>query len=101
MFRFTFNRFRLTMAFMALVVLCIVPMAATTLAQDATVSASMTKDGIPTLVGTNGNTLYTFAPDQGAGVSTCYDECAQEWPPLTIAAGEQPVVTDGIPGVVA
>lgn len=28
-----------------------------------------------------GRTLYVFTPDNG-GASTCYDQCAQAWPPL-------------------
>ncbi|MCH7230357.1 hypothetical protein L0U85_05725 [Glycomyces sp. L485] len=30
----------------------------------------------------DGMTLYLFTPDEG-GESTCYDECAEAWPPLT------------------
>ena len=33
------------------------------------------------LVGTDGLTLYRFAPDE-MGESTCYDQCAENWPPL-------------------
>lgn len=33
-----------------------------------------------------GRTLYVFTPDE-AGPSTCYDDCAQVWPPLA-ADGE-------------
>ena len=33
------------------------------------------------LVGTDGMTLYRFAPDE-MGESTCYDDCATNWPPL-------------------
>lgn len=33
-----------------------------------------------------GNTLYAFLPDE-QGPSTCYDDCAANWPPLT-ARGE-------------
>ncbi len=35
------------------------------------------------LVGTNGMTLYRFAPDE-MGESTCYDQCAENWPPLLV-----------------
>ena len=38
------------------------------------------------LVGADGRTLYLFTPDT-AGESTCYDECATNWPPL-LADGE-------------
>jgi len=37
------------------------------------------------LVGPDGYTLYMFDPDErGAGSSTCYDDCADNWPPLTV-----------------
>ena len=36
------------------------------------------------LVGPDGMTLYMFDQDtNGAGASSCYDSCAQTWPPLT------------------
>ena len=38
------------------------------------------------LSGEKGRTLYTFKKDE-AGVSNCYDACAQKWPPV-IAAGK-------------
>lgn len=43
------------------------------------------------LVDGTGRTLYLFVPD-AQGDSTCYDECEQNWPPLT---GE-PVAGEGI-----
>ena len=43
-----------------------------------------TSDGM--LIGPNGHTVYTFAKDSAnAGTSACYDQCAQNWPPLTAA----------------
>ena len=42
-----------------------------------------TENGI--LVGTNNMTLYTFDNDQaGSGKSTCYGDCAINWPPLLV-----------------
>lgn len=35
------------------------------------------------LVGGDGTTLYMFDPDE-QGASTCYDECADNWPPVTV-----------------
>jgi predicted lipoprotein with Yx(FWY)xxD motif len=35
------------------------------------------------LVDANGMTLYTFSADTD-GSSTCYDQCATNWPPLTV-----------------
>jgi len=44
-----------------------------------------------------GKTLYVFVPDD-AGDSTCYDDCATAWPPLTVegtpGAGEGLAATD-------
>lgn len=45
-------------------------------------------DGV--LTGVNGKTLYTFDKDEiGSGKSTCYDACAANWPPFTVAEGEK------------
>ncbi|WP_245606949.1 COG4315 family predicted lipoprotein [Simplicispira psychrophila] len=42
------------------------------------------------LIGPNGHTVYTFARDSSnAGTSACYDQCAQNWPPLTAAPTAQ------------
>lgn len=38
------------------------------------------------MVGANGHTLYAFTKDP-AGESTCFDACAQAWPPLTVEDG--------------
>jgi predicted lipoprotein with Yx(FWY)xxD motif len=42
------------------------------------------------LVDGDGNTLYLFMPDEGGGESTCYDDCAANWPPFEgeASAGE-------------
>lgn len=40
----------------------------------------------PILTDARGNTLYAFLPDE-QGPSTCYDDCAANWPPL-MARGE-------------
>ncbi|WP_135852704.1 COG4315 family predicted lipoprotein [Halorussus salinus] len=42
-----------------------------------------------------GMTLYRFTQDEG-GESTCYDQCAEAWPPLTVE--ESPTVPDGLVG---
>ena len=39
------------------------------------------------LVDGEGRTLYMFVPDEESGEPTCYDQCAEAWPPL-IAEGE-------------
>lgn len=50
------------------------------------------------LVGSNGMTLYVFAKDE-PGASSCVDQCAANWPPLTVAEGERPTLAAGIPGM--
>ena len=47
------------------------------------------------LVGTNGMTLYLFTMDE-ENTSNCYDQCADNWPPLLIQAGEVPVPGFGV-----
>lgn len=51
------------------------------------------------LVAANGKTLYAFAADT-ANTSACYDACAQNWSPLTIASGE-PVAPADLKGKLA
>ncbi len=41
------------------------------------------------LTSADGMTLYTFDKDQG-GKSTCYDKCAEKWPPLLAPEGAAP-----------
>lgn len=51
------------------------------------------------LVGANGMTLYVFAKDE-PGASSCVDQCAANWPPLTVGTNQQPTVGDGVNGEV-
>ncbi len=46
------------------------------------------------LVDGEGRTLYMFQPDEATGEPTCYDQCAENWPPL-VADGE-PTVGEGL-----
>ena len=39
------------------------------------------------LVDGEGRTLYMFVPDEETGEPTCYEQCAENWPPL-VAEGE-------------
>jgi predicted lipoprotein with Yx(FWY)xxD motif len=48
---------------------------------DVTVSTASTDLGT-VLVDADGMTLYLFDPD-AQGASSCYDDCAANWPPLT------------------
>jgi len=52
------------------------------------------------LVGPNGMTLYFFTVDE-EGASNCYDQCAENWPPLLVQPGEIPVAGDGVTGELA
>jgi predicted lipoprotein with Yx(FWY)xxD motif len=46
------------------------------------------------LVDAEGMTLYLFTPDE-AGTPTCYDACAEAWPPL-LAEGDEIEVGEGL-----
>lgn len=47
------------------------------------------------LAGPTGQTLYMFDQDtQGADESACYDDCAENWPPLTVE--NEPTVGDDV-----
>lgn len=48
------------------------------------------------LVDANGMTLYLFTNDTTPGESACYDQCAENWPPLV--AVEPLQLAPGIPG---
>lgn len=49
------------------------------------------------LVGPDGPTLSMFdADEQGADESACYDDCAENWPPLTV--NDESTEDDGPPG---
>jgi predicted lipoprotein with Yx(FWY)xxD motif len=44
--------------------------------------------GADMLAGKNGMTLYVFDKDQG-GASSCYGDCAKQWPPYLAKKGEK------------
>jgi len=109
---------RLKMWFIGLVVVAIlVPgaYAGQALASDPTATATLTAatpqaESTPTtltvgsnealgsfLADANGMTLYLFTKDE-PGKSNCYDQCATNWPPLTVNEGETPTAADGITG---
>jgi len=52
------------------------------------------------LVGDNGMTLYVFKRD-GLGMSNCVEQCAQNWPPLTVESADDLSMEEGIPGELA
>ena len=46
------------------------------------------------IVDGEGKVLYLFTPDEAGGEPTCYDTCAENWPPLTADAA--PSAGDGL-----
>ena len=51
----------------------------------------------PFLVDPQGMTLYLFTKDE-AGITNCYDKCAENWPPLMLAEGQSLTAGEGLPG---
>jgi predicted lipoprotein with Yx(FWY)xxD motif len=47
------------------------------------------------LVTSQGQTLYTFVPDNRTQV-TCVGSCATVWPPLSLPSGQTPVAAGGV-----
>lgn len=63
--------------------------------ETATVQTEMHDELGEILVGPDGLTLYMFEQDtQGEAASTCYDDCAAAWPPLTV--DETPTAGDAV-----
>ena len=71
----------------ALTLLALGPVAAADYVGGAVKSTDI--GGQMVLTDANGMTLYTFDKDT-AGVTNCYDKCAENWPPLFAAADAQP-----------
>jgi LPXTG-motif cell wall-anchored protein len=54
------------------------------------------------LTDANAKTLYLYTKDTpGDGKSACYDNCAVNWPPLTVPAGTTPTLPSGVEGTLA
>ncbi|GAB4560103.1 MAG: hypothetical protein Kow0047_06470 [Anaerolineae bacterium] len=66
----------------------------------ATVAVSEHPSLGPILVGPNGMTLYIFTRDE-PGVSNCYDQCAENWPPLLVDEGQEPIAGEGVTGMLS
>ena len=80
------------------VLLCVVLAASAALAQDApTVGLGHTDELGDFLVGPDGMTLYLFTPDP-LGETVCYNQCAENWPPLTVESADALTAAEGIPG---
>lgn len=59
---------------------------------------TLSAENIPalgTVLVDEGVTLYVFAPDRATEV-TCKGPCASAWPPLTVAAGQEPTGTGAV-----
>jgi predicted lipoprotein with Yx(FWY)xxD motif len=67
------------------------------LAQEYTVSLGHSDTLGDYLVGPNGMTLYMFDPDP-LDQTVCYDQCAKNWPPLTVESADGLTADEGIPG---
>jgi predicted lipoprotein with Yx(FWY)xxD motif len=63
----------------------------------AVILASAETDAGPSLVGPDGMTLYIFTNDTD-GTSTCYEDCAAEWPPFEVESGATLEAGDGVSG---
>src|SRR5215510_8671706 len=61
------------------------------------VNVSTSKDLGKYLVGEKGMTLYIFTIDP-LNDSTCYDQCAKAWPPLTVKNASDVTAEEEIPG---
>jgi predicted lipoprotein with Yx(FWY)xxD motif len=70
------------------------PSEAPSAAADATIALATNALG-EIIVDAEGKTLYAFTPDT-AGESTCYDDCATNWPPLLATDGEMPAAGTGL-----
>ena len=73
------------------------PSASTASPGELTISTASTPALGSFLTGSGGMTLYIFTkdhPDQ----TTCSGSCAQIWPPLTVAPGQQPHAGPGVTG---
>ncbi|MCC6831683.1 MAG: hypothetical protein IT200_10100 [Thermoleophilia bacterium] len=62
--------------------------------------ATATSDLGTFLTGKDGRTLYVFTRDTTPGGSVCEGDCAMDWPPLVVAAGNWPAAGEGVTGVV-
>src|SRR5215211_692493 len=59
---------------------------------DATVFVRQNEELGPYLSDEAGMTLYLFTKDTTPGESTCYDQCAENWPPFT---ADEPLTLPG------
>jgi predicted lipoprotein with Yx(FWY)xxD motif len=53
------------------------------------------------LTGEDGKTLYIFKKDTTPGKSSCNGDCATNWPPFVLDAGDSTKAGDGVVGALA
>ena len=63
---------------------------------EATLRVGFTEELGPFLTDAEGMTLYLFTQDTTAGQSSCYDDCAAAWPP--VSSTMDPLLPPGISG---
>jgi predicted lipoprotein with Yx(FWY)xxD motif len=82
-----------------ILVLLVLVIAAPAFAQDTppTVSLGENETLGQFLVGSDGMTLYLFSRDT-LNESVCSDQCATNWPPLTVESADSLSAGDGVPG---
>jgi predicted lipoprotein with Yx(FWY)xxD motif len=78
-------------------VLCLLLLVTPALAQEPTIGLSSSDELGSYLVGPNGMTLYSFSRDP-LNTSVCNDQCATNWPPLTVESADAITVAEGVPG---
>ena len=73
--------------------------APTTAAAAMTLAVAQDDDLGAFVTGEDGMSLYIFLPDAGApGKSVCNDDCAANWPPLTVTAATDAAAGTGVTG---
>jgi predicted lipoprotein with Yx(FWY)xxD motif len=81
-----------------LITVCIFLLALPLVAQDEPLITLGSTDELGEfLIGPNGLTLYMFTRDP-LGETVCYDQCAENWPPLLVESADEVTVAEGIPG---
>ncbi len=87
----------LAVATVLLLVGYLLPVSASAAGDAATVMVAQNTKLGDVLTDSQGMTLYVYKKDK-PGESTCVDKCAQNWPPLTVKEGMQPMAGSGVPG---
>jgi predicted lipoprotein with Yx(FWY)xxD motif len=91
------NQKMLVLSLGLLMLLALAPLATPALAQGVTVQVADHPDLGKILTDGAGMTLYLYTKD-GENVSNCYGQCAVNWPPLLVDAGQEPAAGQGLTG---